>query len=270
MAVSGLVLLAILKPAIPESKAVLLKLLAIAVFGIVGTQVSYLVAIQYSNAPTATLLQFLFLPMVAVYEALTGTIRWSGRWSVTILFAVVGTLLLIGVFSGTGSFGILINPISLIAGLLAAASAAYYSLASRSIVRAKGSWWLLTWSFVVGAVLTFPFGIQSLFRHGSPSDFISGISIAALVAFVVIFGTILAFGLYLSGLRYLPATEMGVIASLEPIAASVAAFVFLGNILNPIQYLGGSIIILAVIMVASKTADTGPRDKIRPHGNIQE
>jgi drug/metabolite transporter (DMT)-like permease len=257
MSVSGLILLIVLRPKLPESRSVFLRLLAIAVFGFVGSQVFYLLAIQYTNAPTATLLQFLFLPMVAAYEALTGSLHWTKRWSLILAFAAVGTLLLIGVFSGSG-FQILITPIGLVSGLLAAASGAYYSLASRKFVKEKGPWWLLTWGFVTGAFVISPLGVLSLSQYKLPVIVDSQISILALVSFVTIFGTILAYGLYLSGLRHLPATEIGVVTSLEPVAASIAAYVFLGNVLGPLQYLGGGIILLAVILTASKpTGDVG-------------
>ncbi len=258
MAVSGLLLLVVLRPALPESR-IIGKLIAIAIFGFVGTQVSYLAAIQYSNAPTATLLQFLFLPMVAGYEALTGALRWSSRWTAILVFAGVGTLLLIGIFSG-GGFKVLITPIGLISGLLAAVTAAYYSLASRKIIRERGSWWLLTWGFIIGGIVTFPLGIFSLANYTFPTA--SLLAVFGLVLFVIIFGTILSFGLYLSGLRRLPATEIGVVASLEPIAASLAAYVFLGVRLDLIQYLGGAIILFAVILTASRPAQinqTGER-----------
>ena len=208
MAVSGLLLLVVLRPALPESR-IIGKLIAIAIFGFVGTQVSYLAAIQYSNAPTATLLQFLFLPMVAGYEALTGALRWSSRWTAILVFAGVGTLLLIGIFSG-GGFKVLITPIGLISGLLAAVTAAYYSLASRKIIRERGSWWLLTWGFIIGGIVTFPLGIFSLANYTFPT--VPLLAVFGLVLFVIIFGTILSFGLYLSGLRRLPATEIGVVA----------------------------------------------------------
>ena len=43
-------------------------------------------------------------------------------------------------------------------------------------------------------------------------------------------------------------------SSLEPIAASLAAYVFLGVRLDLVQYLGGAIILLAVILTASRPA----------------
>jgi drug/metabolite transporter (DMT)-like permease len=262
MTISGLLLLVMLRPTVPESK-ILGKLFAIAIFGFAGTQVSYLAAIQYSNAPTATLLQFLFLPMVAGYEALTGSLRWSRRWSAILACAGVGTLLLIGVFSND-SFEILITPIGLIAGLLAATTAAYYSLASRKIIRERGSWWLVTWGFIIGGIITLPLGIFSFVGYSTPATVNSQFTLLGLVLFVIIFGTILSFGLYLSGLRRLPATEIGVVASLEPIAASLAAYVFLGVRLDPIQYLGGAVILFAVILTAAR-----PAEIIRP-GNLAD
>ena len=81
LVVGGLLLLVFLRPSRPQSKDLRI-LVTIGIFGFVGSQISYLVAIQNSNAPTATLLQFLFLPMVAAYEALTGSLRWSKRWTI--------------------------------------------------------------------------------------------------------------------------------------------------------------------------------------------
>lgn len=262
MGISGLLLLVIIRPDAPRTKSALARLVAIAIFGFVGTQVSYLFAIQFSNAPTATLLQFLFLPMVATYEALTGALRWTKKWSLILGFAAVGTILLIGVFSGQG-LQILITPAGLVFGLLAAVTAAYYSLASRPIVREKGPWWLLTWGFCIGSLVALLPGSIALSQYVMPHLINFEISVLLLVTFVVIFGTILSFGLYLSGLRHLPATEIGVVASLEPIAASIAAYVFLGNVLDPAQYLGGAIILMAVILTASKPSERSTDEKER-------
>src|SRR5437899_12978964 len=89
--------------------------------------------------------------------------------------------------------------------------------------------------------------------------------LVGLVTFVIVFGTILAYGLYLAGLRRLSATEIGLASSSEPIVASGAAYLLLGVILTPVQYLGGAMIILAVVLLASrKVAEIGPRDLAKP------
>jgi drug/metabolite transporter (DMT)-like permease len=83
------------------------------------------------------------------------------------------------------------------------------------------------------------------------------LEVCALVAFVILFGTILGYGLYLSGLVGLSATQAGVSASIEPIAASAAAYAFLGVSLSPLQYLGGALILVAVVLLARQGKGTG-------------
>ncbi len=82
-----------------------------------------------------------------------------------------------------------------------------------------------------------------------------------MVVFVTVFGTLLAFSLYISGLEHLAATEVGIASSSEPIMSAVASYIFLGLILTFTQYLGGALIILAVILVATRTSQNLDRRK---------
>jgi drug/metabolite transporter (DMT)-like permease len=133
--VSGLMLFIIVRPTIPRRP--LRPLLSLSVFGFAGSQLAYLGAIQFSNAATATLLQFLFLPIVAGYEAVKGVLRWSVQWTISLLLAMVGTLFLVGGVPGW-NFRILVTSNGVLFGLLAAVSGAYYTLASRPLVQAHG------------------------------------------------------------------------------------------------------------------------------------
>ncbi len=251
MLLAGLVLLIIVRPAIPVRPW--LPLIVLSVFGYAGSQLTYLGAIQFSNAATATLLQFLFLPIVAGYEALTGRLRWSHRWTMTLILAAVGTFLLIG----GATLQILVTPAGLVFGLLAALGGAYYTLGSRRYVRNNGSWWITTWGFIIGGLATLPFGTASLLNYSLPSAPDGLTQVLLLVGFIVVFGTMLAFGLYLSGLQRLSATEIGVASSAEPIMSATAAYVFLGVVLTVSQYLGGALILAAVILVASRRDSAG-------------
>lgn len=257
---SGAILLAVFRPAKPAWSD-LRQLVPIAVFGFLGSQFTYLAAIQNSNAATATLLQFLFLPIVAVYEALTGTIKWSLRWTLVMILAIVGTLLLIGIL---GSVHLLITEAGVAFGLLAAVSAAFYALYSRPIVRKKGSWWLVTWGFLLAGVFSVPFGAYFLSKYAFPASARTDLDIVSLILFIVVFGTMLAYGLFLSGLQKLTATEVGVISSFEPITAAIAAFVFLGVVLNGLQYLGGALILSAVILIALTSRSKSREKMLQP------
>ncbi len=252
--VAGLLLVAVLRN--EPRPAFTANFLAVSILGIAGSQVTYLAAIQYSNAVTATLLQYLFLPIVAAYEALHGQIQWSRAWSATLALAGVGTLLLVA-NPVAGSIGVLVTPAGLLFGLLAAVSAAYYSLAGKSLAERYGSWSVTGWGFLVGGIVTLPFGAGSLLSYTPPHGVEDRLAVIGLVGFVILFGTLLAYGLYLFGLRHLPATEVGVAAAGEPIGAAAATYGFLGVTLSTLQYVGGALIVVAVALLGFRRGRDG-------------
>jgi drug/metabolite transporter (DMT)-like permease len=251
MLIAGTILLAVFgsvhRPAFTGS------FLLLAVLGIGGSQLSYLEAIQYSNAVTATLLQFLFLPMVASVEALTGRIVWSSAWSATLALAGAGTFLLVVSPEGS-SLGILVTPGGLVFGILSAVAGAYYSLVGGPLAQRHGPWPVTTWGFLIGGIVTFPFGAADLVGYRLPSGIVPALGVLGLVAFIIVAGTLLGYGLFLVGLRHLPATEVGVAASIEPISAGLATYLFLGVSLTALQYGGGALILFAVSLLGLRKA----------------
>lgn len=233
---------------------------AMGIFGLVGSQFTYLEALFYSNVTTATLLQFLFLPMVAGYELATGAIRWSARWAVLLAFAAAGTVLLVGTITSAG-FSILITPLGLTFGLASAVAGAYYTLANRGFVQAQSVWWVSTWGFFVGGVVTAPIGLWSLTQYHWPTTEARGALLAGLILFVMIAGTLLAFSLFVYGLRSLKATEAGIAGSFEPIVAAAAGFALLGVALSALQYVGGGLIVVAVAVLGASVQ--GRRERAR-------
>lgn len=229
---------------------------AMAVFGLVGSQATYLETILYSNVTTATLLQFLFLPMVAVYELASGTITWSARWAVLLALSAAGTILLIGTVS-SGGFGIVLTPLGLLFGLLSAVAGAYYTISTRRFVQTESAVWVTTWGFLVGGVVTVPFGAWTLWAYAWPGSFASAALLTGLLLFVVVGGTLLAFSLFVYGLRRLTATESGVAAAFEPIVAALGGLLILGVALSGIQYLGGGLIVVAVALLGGSIRTKG-------------
>ena len=62
-------------------------------------------------------------------------------------------------------------------------------------------------------------------------------------------GTILPFFLLVSALRHLPATRVAIISMLEPVAATIVAWAWLGESLSAMQ-LTGALVVLAAIVLA--------------------
>lgn len=250
MLLAGVVLVAILglgnRPKFSKS------FLSFAIVGIALSQFSYLEAIQQSNAVTATLLQFLFLPMVAVYEGFKRLIIWSSRWSAVIALAAVGTVLLV-INVSSASFGISITPLGLFFGLLAAVLVTYETIAGGHLSHKYGPWPITSWGFLIGGLVSLPFGIVGSLGFSIPNGFLAIEEVIGLASFVG-FGTLVAYGFYFVGLGHLPATEVGVLSSVEPIAAGAATFALLGISLMLTQYLGGACIVVAVALLGFRSS----------------
>jgi len=249
MSLAGLILYAVFRPARPKG-----RLAAFVMFSVVGlwlVQLAYFLTIDSSNAATATLLQFLALPIIAAYEILSSKARVTVAGVLAVVLATVGTAELVAGRSDA-SVALLITPVALIAGLLTAATTAYYILASKPLLKAYGSMTVTTWGLLFGSFLAIPAGSVPLSDYSIPAASGGIPELLALVAFIVVFGTLLSFLLYFKGLEKITPTEAGITAAMEPIVAAAVSFFLLHVVLTPFQYLGGILIIGAVAIIALK------------------
>ena len=69
-----------------------------------------------------------------------------------------------------------------------------------------------------------------------------------LLLYVVVAGTMITFLLVATALRHISATRVGIIAMLEPVAASVVAFLWLGESFGTAQLIGGSVVLAAILI----------------------
>ena len=88
---------------------------------------------------------------------------------------------------------------------------------------------------------------------------LGSVPVAVLALWGIGFGTIAPFTLSISALKHLPATTVGIVATFEPVAAAVIAWVWLGEALVAVQILGG-VVVLAGILLAetSRWGETQP------------
>jgi drug/metabolite transporter (DMT)-like permease len=65
-------------------------------------------------------------------------------------------------------------------------------------------------------------------------------------------GTLVPFGLYLEGINLIRSTRASITATLEPITAGVISFIFLNEILEPLQVTGGVLVIASIVILQIK------------------
>ncbi len=249
----GLIFLAYFRPKWPKGNS--LVLLKYAILGILPSQLFYFITIGYSNVVTAVLLQYLFLPMVIIYEGFTGRFRFTNARTGMILLAILGILLVL--LGGAGGLHLLITPIALVTGILSALGAAYYTLFSRPLTTKNSPWSITTWSFLIVGLITLPFGIWA-FMHTNVVIATSSIPIVLALILVVVLGGAIPYGLVLRALKKLGSTEVSVIQTTEPVFAAVGSFLIFGALLSGLQYFGGALMLLAIIILKIIT----PEEKV--------
>ena len=229
---------------------------AVILFGLVGmmpVQYTYMAAIDASNTATATVLQFTAPAMVALWLALVGR-RWpDGREIAAIGLAMLGTFFLVT----HGRFGILsITPLALFWGLASAVAAAFNSIQPAQLLRKYGSSLVGGWAMLVG-------GVALSFFH-APWKVEGTWDARAIVflAFILLFGTLAAFYLYIKALRLIGAQKSSLLTCAEPLSAAVLAVWWLGVSWSGMDWLGTACILVTIALLAREQSEESQAEKV--------
>lgn len=217
---------------------------AAAVIGIAGFAANnflYFEALHLTSVATALLLQYQAPILVALYTVLVQRQPLRGRIILALALALIGCALVVRAYD----LEVLRpNLLGVMAGLGTACTFAFYILASRAALRTLNAWTLLGYAYfsasLFWSVIIPPWKVLN-----------QGFSLEVWGAFLAIatIGTVLPFGLFISGLKFLPPTQAGIVSMLEPVVAVAAAFMILGETLLPLQMLGGGLVLTGVAMV---------------------
>ncbi|VBB05125.1 Hypothetical protein LUCI_0332 [Lucifera butyrica] len=218
------------------------RLIIFSFIGMLGVQYTYFEAIQTGNAATATLLQYLGPAFIVLFLAVRFRRFPNFRELVAVSLALFGTFLLVT----DGSVQKLtISTVAVAWGLGSAVSLAFYTLYPAGLLERWGSVVVVGWSMVVGGVGLSV--INPLWQfQGQHWSLLS----VLFVSFVVLFGTLIAFYLYIDSLRFITPTEASLLASAEPLSAALASVFWLHVSFGIFQVMGGLCIIGTVVILS--------------------
>jgi drug/metabolite transporter (DMT)-like permease len=219
-----------------------IQLIIFGIIGMLAVQYTYFASIDLGNAATATLLQYLGPLFITVYVAVRFLKLPTVLETISVFLALLGVFLLVT----NGSLDRLTVPTSAILwGLASAVALAFYTLYPSQLLKEWGAAIVVGWGMVIGGIglslINPPWQMEG--QEWSMMNFL-------FVAFVIIFGTLLAFYLYLESLRYITPVETSLIASAEPLAAAVASIVWLQIPFGIFEMLGGICIITTVTILS--------------------
>jgi drug/metabolite transporter (DMT)-like permease len=219
----------------------LLQFFLLGVLGVAASNYFYYLAIQRTNVATAIILQYTAPVWVLIYTAVRASQLPSLRRSTAVGIAVLGCALAVG-FVGSGSFRM--DPVGIVAALLAAFSFAFYNVGGHKVLARYDRWkvllWVLTGTSAFWIVVNPPWRIVA--AHYTPQQW----------AFMMIFSLISVLGpfsCYFAGLQHLEPTSAIVASCLEPVFSIVLTAIVLGELVRPLQTAGIVLVLVAIVLI---------------------
>mgnify|MGYP005778660543 FL=1 len=216
-------------------------LILFGILGMAGCQLSYYTAVELSNAGTATVLQYTAPVLILGYEAVRMRRRPRGFEIAALVLALAGTFLL-ATHGNPGSMSL--SGKALAWGLMSAVMMAVYNLLPAKLMKKYGTFCVIGWGMLVGGI------VLSAFTH--PWHVVGRWDLEAVgaMAVVVVLGTVLSFSFYMEGVRMIGAAKASLLASVEPVTATIASALIMHVVFAGMDVLGIVCILGAVLLLS--------------------
>ncbi len=235
----------------------------LAAFGVIGvalTQFLYYVAISRMPVGIALVFEMTAPVLIALYVWLVRGEAVRRRLWAALALSLSGLLFVAEVWEDGGS----LDALGVAAGFGAAVClAAYYLLGERG-THTRDPVALTCWSFVAAALFWAVAAPWWQFDAGVLAERVpvslGGLQLPlwALVGWIVLMGAIVPFWLSIAALRHLPPTTAGLVATIEPVLASVVAWLWVEQVLSGWQVLGGAVVLTGIALAQTSRREPVP------------
>ena len=219
------------------------RLICFAIFGLMLNSLSYLTAISYSNSGTATILQYLGPLLVMIWACVSGHRLPSGKEIAAIILALLGTFFLA---THGDIHTMVITPLGLTWGLLAALFLATYTLIPVPIISTYGSTAVTGYGMFMGGLILW------IITGSWRAPMVYEPACIAAFAAMVFFGTVLTFTIYLVGVHRIGAVKASMLATIEPVSATVIMVLWLGEAFAFMDFVGFACIFVTIFLLIKK------------------
>ncbi len=214
-------------------------LVAFGIFGLMISQYTYLTTISYSNSGTATILQYTGLAMILIVVCIMEARLPKIFETLALLLALGGTILI----ATHGDLRtMIISKECLFWGLFSAVGLVCYSMIPKKLLREYNSLTVSGFGMIIGGIV-----LCLIIRPWQYSVSFDLGAVAALLGVIVV-GTVVAYNLYLMGVNLIGPVKAGMVAAIEPVAAAVFSFLFVGTSFTFWDVIGFVLIISTVFV----------------------
>ena len=224
-------------------KSSLFSLLLFSLFGLFLNQLAYLSAIQETNAGTATVLQYVCPVGILAYTCIKDKVAPTLSEILSMILAIGGTFLI----ATHGQLDQLSMTLAgLFWGLFSALTYALYIILPIHLIQKWGSILVIGVGMTISGFVAVPF--TGIIGASVPLAFDTILAFAG----IILIGTVFAYTAFLKGASMIGPVKSSLLASIEPISAVFFAFMIMGDIFYPVDFLGMTMILLAVTIISLK------------------
>lgn len=214
-----------------------------AIYGFLGVAAFYFLYVHAVIATTVTTAVVL-LYTAPVFVTLMAWRAWgeplNARKLLALALAFCGAALVVRAYEPAQ---LSLNVAGVALGLGAGFTYALYTVISKFALARYASWTALTYALLFGSLflapLQTPAGFAPLLQQPAAWIFLLGLAIGP---------TLGSYALYNAGLQHVPASNASLVATIEPVVASVLAFVFLAERLEVWQVMGGVMVVVGAVI----------------------
>ncbi len=223
----------------------LLRFAALGAISIGIFHVLWALAVTMIPVAVATVLNYTAPVFVVLFAWALWHERPNRRQTMALLLAFAGCVLVTGAYKLADAS---VNWLGLLVGLSTGLTYGLFTIVGKPTLKRYDSWTVLTYAFGF-ATLT----LLILQPGAALAMFARPLSAWLWILTLVIVSTVTGFGFYMKGLTFLSASSASITATLEPVIATGFAYTLLGEVIGPVQMIGGALVILAVILLAGKS-----------------
>ena len=218
-----------------------LPFLAYAILGIFSVQFFFYLCVEYSNATTATILQFISPVFILLYNRIIYKKKTSKKAISYVLTAMLGVFLM----ATKGDLSKLsITPLALLTGLLSALGVMFNVILPQRFAKKYGFVPTVGWGMIIAGL--FSNFLYPVYKISFQVDAIS-ICICLTIAFL---GTAFAFFLSMKAVSLVSPLVVSVVSASEPLSSAILSVLFLGMVLDGFLVLAMILIIVPMVFLS--------------------
>ncbi len=238
----------------------------IIIYGLAGMmlcQYSYFQTIEWSNAGTATVIQYLGPALIVVWVCLQTKRLPEKKEVLGVILAVTGIFLIATHGNPTT---LALSQKALIMGLISAVSVVIYTVKPARMQAEFDTPLVLAWGMLIGGI-----ALTIAFRPWNNKVIFDGETFTAL-AFIILFGTMAGFSMYMTGVKMIGSVKASLYSCVEPVASMVLTAVWMKVSFTTPDLIGTAFVIATIIILAIPTPLKKSSDSacIRPYKNQEE